>query len=310
MAVSRNRLFAGFGNNVVDNVNSVTLDSASIANIDITDNSIMGTVGTGSTLDIGINGIPGIMLVNPGGGPDYVGLTRNGGLKLYTIPTGVKISNSGDEFFAQGGELIADSATLTNLTLNGELVDSAWVAARSTGGGASVTVSSTAPSSPSAGDLWYDDENGFLLLYYEDADTNQWVQAAGGGQNPLVQEGDSSWSLAADLTISGDLTVTGDAAAANFNSTSDARLKDNIETINNAIDKVSQLRGVSYDKDGRRQIGVIAQETELVIPEVVTTNDDGFKTVAYGNIVGLLIEAVKDLQMQVDTLKGQINGGD
>jgi len=135
MAASRNRLFAGFANNVVDNDNSITLDSAIIGNIDITDNSIMGTVGGGGVLNIGVNGIPGIKLFNPGAGPDYVGLTRNGGLKLYTTSTGVRISNSGDEFFAPGGSLIADSATLTNLTLNGDLVDSAWVAARGGGGG-------------------------------------------------------------------------------------------------------------------------------------------------------------------------------
>lgn len=290
MAVSRNRLFAGFGNNVVDNVNSVTLDSAHF--------------GDGAAILLGDSNdlqIISTAIVNVIATYNKPTLFQNQYNLTIQNDSGGAIAS-----FIPGSRTVS----ISNLLLDGEAVDSAWVAARSTGGGASVTVSSNAPSSPSAGDLWYDDENGFLLLYYEDADTNQWVQAAGGGQNPLVQEGDSSWSLAADLTISGDLTVTGDAAAANFNSTSDARLKDNIETINNAIDKVSQLRGVSYDKDGRRQIGVIAQETELVIPEVVTTNDDGFKTVAYGNIVGLLIEAVKDLQIQVDALKEQINGSD
>ena len=55
--------------------------------------------------------------------------------------------------------------------------------------------------------------------------------------------------------------------------------------------------------DNKTHIVLIAQEVEKVLPEVVHTNDDGIKTVAYGNIVGLLIEAIKDLQKEVDELK-------
>lgn len=99
------------------------------------------------------------------------------------------------------------------------------------------------------------------------------------------------------------LAATGDVTAANFVSSSDIRLKGNIEDIDGAINKVMQLRGVSYVKQDRKEIGVIAQEIEEVIPEVVHTAVDGYKSVAYGNIVGLLIEAIKDLQTQVDELK-------
>jgi hypothetical protein len=70
------------------------------------------------------------------------------------------------------------------------------------------------------------------------------------------------------------------------------------------------LRGVTFDKDGERGLGVIAQETEAVIPEVVMTSDDemGTKSVAYGNMVGLLIEAIKEQQAQIDELKAQLGG--
>ena len=90
---------------------------------------------------------------------------------------------------------------------------------------------------------------------------------------------------------------------------SDRRLKQNIHTITNPIEKVSALRGVNFEfiKDGKKQIGVIAQETEEIIPEVIGECPDGYKTVQYGNIVGLLIEAIKEQQKQIDELKEKIN---
>jgi hypothetical protein len=79
---------------------------------------------------------------------------------------------------------------------------------------------------------------------------------------------------------------------------SDQRKKMNIEVIPNALAKVLQLRGVTFEKldDGdRRHSGIIAQEVEKVLPEVVYTAEDGMKSVAYGNMIGLLIEAIKEL---------------
>ena len=91
-------------------------------------------------------------------------------------------------------------------------------------------------------------------------------------------------------------------------SPSDKRLKENIHTITDPISKVCSLRGVSYDliKDKKKQIGVIAQEIEQVIPEVVADTPDGYKGVHYGNLVGLLIEAIKDQQKQIDDLTEQL----
>ena len=69
------------------------------------------------------------------------------------------------------------------------------------------------------------------------------------------------------------------------------------------------MRGVSFDwlENGGSEIGVIAQEVEDVLPDVVNTNEDGIKSVKYGNMVGLLIEAIKEQQAQIDELKVQIN---
>lgn len=87
---------------------------------------------------------------------------------------------------------------------------------------------------------------------------------------------------------------------------SDERLKENIVTIDDSINKIKQLRGVEYDwkKSGKRDIGVIAQEVEQVIPEVVSTVDGKDEyVVEYGHMVGLLIEGIKEQQKEIDELK-------
>ena len=92
-------------------------------------------------------------------------------------------------------------------------------------------------------------------------------------------------------------------ASQNVTAYSDARLKTNIETIQNALNKVLSMRGVSFIKDEQKGIGVIAQEIREVLPEVVLENNDENKTlsVAYGNIVGVLIEAIKEQQDIIDS---------
>ena len=87
---------------------------------------------------------------------------------------------------------------------------------------------------------------------------------------------------------------------------SDERLKENIVTIDDSINKIKQLRGVEYDwkKSGKRDIGVIAQEVEKVIPEVVSKVEDKDEyVVEYGHMVGLLIEGIKEQQKEIDELK-------
>jgi hypothetical protein len=99
------------------------------------------------------------------------------------------------------------------------------------------------------------------------------------------------------------ITATGDIEAANFNTTSDVRLKDNIETIDNSYDIMNNIRGVSYTMFDKPQVGVIAQEVEAVLPEVITQNTQGYKSVAYGNMVGVLSEYTKDLEKRITALE-------
>lgn len=106
----------------------------------------------------------------------------------------------------------------------------------------------------------------------------------------------------AGLTVNGSITASG-----NITAYSDARLKTNVETLTNALHKVKLLRGVSYVSklDANEHIGVIAQEVERVLPQVVKTHNDSLKSVAYGNIVGLLIEAIKELEARVAELENK-----
>lgn len=94
-------------------------------------------------------------------------------------------------------------------------------------------------------------------------------------------------------------------AAGNVTAYSDVKLKVNIRPLESALKTVSKLRGVRYQKisDGTEHIGVIAQEVQQILPEVVHTGDDGTLSVAYGNMVALLIEAVKELSLEIETLK-------
>lgn len=100
-----------------------------------------------------------------------------------------------------------------------------------------------------------------------------------------------------------------------WNNTSDARLKENIVTIPNALDKVKALRGVYFDFKNLEgvyktlpkghQIGFIAQEVEPILPEVVTTGTDGMKMMGYGSVTALLTEAIKEQQTQLEAEKAR-----
>ena len=100
---------------------------------------------------------------------------------------------------------------------------------------------------------------------------------------------------------SGELTATIVTAS------SDGIQKKNIKTINNAMEKVKNLRGVSYNRKSNdsEEIGVIAQEVEKILPSIVR-GKEGAKSVAYGNIVAVLIEAIKEQQVQIDDLKARV----
>lgn len=120
---------------------------------------------------------------------------------------------------------------------------------------------------------------------------------AGGHQAVWAEGGAPRVALGANIWTSGNVTAY-----------SDRRVKTNIELIPNALEKVMLLNGYTFDRtdiETKRQTGVIAQEVLAVLPEAVTGDSENY-SVAYGNLVGLLIEAIKEQQKQIDELKAKV----
>ena len=129
---------------------------------------------------------------------------------------------------------------------------------------------------------------------YADANDANTTYSAGNG---LSLSG-TTFTMSGAYT--GSFTATGDIIAY-----SDDSLKTNVQVIDGALGKVEAIRGVTFERiaDGSVSTGVIAQELKAVLPEAVHTDAEGLHSVAYGNITGLLIEAVKELSAQVAELK-------
>jgi len=120
--------------------------------------------------------------------------------------------------------------------------------------------------------------------------------------NTVVARNSSGDFTAGTVTVT-NLTASQTVQAQDFNSISDLNLKTNIETVSNALETTHSLHGVSFDwkESGKKSYGVIAQELEKVLPELV--NDGEIKSVNYNGIIGVLIEAIKELSNEVEELK-------
>jgi len=110
-----------------------------------------------------------------------------------------------------------------------------------------------------------------------------------------------------DFVVTGDVIISGVVTATDYNSTSDIALKQNIHKIENSISKIIEINGVSFNwkETNKPSMGVIAQNIEKVFPELVNGEDP--KTVNYNGIIGVLIEAIKEQQIQINTLEDRIN---
>ena len=215
-------------------------------------------------------------------------LTRNGGLADVTA-TG----------FSQGDVTLTGTQTLTNKTLTTPVIDQI---------------------SPSAGLLQIDGagsvDGGIKLMCYDGTHgqilksqphsasvTNTMLLPKGISSTlaSIAMFGNGLTASETAITMSGSytgtFTATGDLVAY-----SDEKLKSNVKTLDGS--KVYAMRGVSFDKDDKKGSGVIAQELEKVAPELI--HDEGeYKAVAYGNISGYLIEAIKDLKAEIEELKNK-----
>ncbi|KGK99910.1 tail fiber domain-containing protein [Thalassobacter sp. 16PALIMAR09] len=186
----------------------------------------------------------------------------------------------------------------------------------------STSAGASAPTATTAGMLWVDTSASPPVLRRRNATNTAWdalLDATGNlaglantavartnlglGTMATKSAADYDVAIAAKAALSGAM-FTGVVTAPNFVSSSDARLKSDVATIADALALVCALRGVRFTMDGSRQIGVIAQEVEAILPEVVHADaQSGQLSVAYGNLTGLLIEAVKELTARVAELE-------
>ena len=180
--------------------------------------------------------------------------------------------------------------------------------------GTTIALSSGSLSLDSAADIILDADGGDIFLRYDGTAFGQlsnvsanFIIKSNSNNADLIFKGNDGGSEVTALTL--DMSAAG---AATFNSSvtaggdvtafSDMRIKHDIETIEGALAKVSDMRGVYFKRNnGEAGTGVIAQEIENILPEVV--KDGEYKSVAYGNMVGILIEAIKELKAEVEKLK-------
>ena len=147
-------------------------------------------------------------------------------------------------------------------------------------------------------------------LIYHNSD-NSLSYSNTGGERLRVNSGGNigigSTQPTAKLDVVGDTFITGVVTATDFNSTSDARLKTNVQVIDEPLDKIVRIDGVSFNwiKNNKPSMGVIADNIQEVLPELVSGSDP--KTVNYNGLIGLLIEVVKEQQTQIDSLNDRLS---
>jgi len=139
--------------------------------------------------------------------------------------------------------------------------------------------------------------SGLKNLFYNGGGSNEGIAFSGVGTGAASMEirNDGRVWVKENLNVGGTITES-----------SSIRYKTNIETVKYGLDKVLQLRGVTYDKKdtGIRELGLIAEEVNEILPDVVIKNEEGEPdSVSYGRLTAVLIEAVKDLQAQINELK-------
>jgi hypothetical protein len=160
---------------------------------------------------------------------------------------------------------------------------------------------------------WYAPTKGIWQSHSHYGATGDWYIRSASPAGVVVIEDNAGLVGVGTSAPAYKLDVNGSLRCYSFTNSSDARLKANVAPLNNALDSITRLRGVTFEwNDAARrntdlptgpQIGFIAQEVERVLPQLVSTDGAGLKSVAYVNVVPVLVEAVKQQQKQFDAYK-------
>jgi len=293
---------------IVNKFKNVTLSG----NLDLLDDSAIIKIGADDDLQITHDGSNGT-ITNLGG------LTIDVATDLTVDIDGgdVVLKDAGTQFGAfsnsSGHLLIKDGSTTfltgagANATFAGTLATTGVLTADAginvdniTIDGTEIDLSSGSLTLDVASDIILNADGGHVQLF--DAST-QFGEFENNSGNLVVKSGSTIAATfsGANVTFAGTLASGAITSSGDVTAFSDMRLKSDIRTIDNALNRVCDLRGVFFTKDNEAGTGVIAQEVENILPEVV--HSGVYKSVAYGNMVGVLIEAIKELRSQVKSLQ-------
>jgi hypothetical protein len=300
--LTNNRVSKGTGkehlvdSNITDNGTTITLGSNTV---------VTGTLlATGTSL---VSGSSQIDVASTTG--DIILGTRTSGNYVASLVAGTNITLSNNS-----GEGSTPTIGLTNNTISGislgsnlaTLTIGTGLSGTSYNGSGAVTIANTGVTSNVAGTgVTVSGATGAVTISIGQAVSTtsevQFAKVGVGGAHDATYE----------LKVTGDIGATGDIVAY---VSSDERLKNNVEIISNPIEKVQSLRGVTWEwnelaSDAAKQspnVGVIAQEVEKVLPQLVHDRENGFKGVDYAKLTGLLIEAIKEQQKQIDELTSRL----
>ena len=255
-------------------------------------------IGTTALLVEGNARVTGILTVGSSS------ITLNGSTNVINVGTGLTLSSSGINVTGviTATSFVGNGSGLTGIANTANIVSTAITTGiLNVGTGITVNASGINVTGVVTATSFFGNGSGLTgagSTVFDDTTTNQEFF-------PLFTATTSGTITASGISTS-KLTYnpsTGAMTAVDFNSTSDINLKENIHTVGNALEITEQLRGVSFDwkETGRSSYGVIAQELEEVLPELVKQGD--VKSVNYNGIIGVLIEAIKELKKEVEDLK-------
>ena len=277
--------------------------------------SIIIKQGSGATVTIGNGLTKMVVLTGTGSGAAVIDV-------LGSIDLGANAKINGGQF----GITATETATFTNKTINGPNNTITNLADTNLASDAAIDASKIANGNVSNAEFQYLD--GVTSSIQSQLDSavnfgnNSWITSAEGRErfyfatnsNTIIKfDGNfrvdnNSNTSRFSVDNSGNGVFSGDITA--YGSPSDIALKENVDVIDNALEKVNQLKGITYDlkSDGNRLTGLVAQDLKEVLPEAVYTHKDietkeEHLAIRYGNTVGLLVEAIKELSEEVKTLK-------
>jgi hypothetical protein len=276
-------------------------------------NTITFTKGDASTFNITVD-------TGSGGGGAVTSITNNTNDYVLTATGGTTINGEAQlRFNTSNGLIVSGSSTVITAQVAGTTNGGVYIGSNGSNESGLYDLAGDTPMAI----FW--DNGSTQYVQYNNIYSNVNGKNGVNNINPLYALDVNANGNTGARIFSGSLAVGNISASATVGridasndvvaySTSDIRLKENITPILNPIAKIEAIGGYTFDwkpehKDLHgfegHDIGVIAQEIEVIMPEVVTTRDNGYKAVKYEKLVPLLIEAIKDLQKQVDELKNK-----